>query len=154
MGKRITFGLAGFILMVLGSYFLLRSYPMLFVKYATKTTGKVIEIIHARYPGRNLYPKIAFTAQNGEPITFSTGIISKGWNPQIGDLVEVDYDPANPAHAGVYQPKGLRSFLIIFVIGLAALLNAIFQFIPIGRNAGMTTEQSDNALRNVFKRLK
>ncbi len=71
-----------------------------FVQTAARTDGEVVRMIPKTSQGDTLYaPQVAFTAPNGEVITFVSGLSSSPPAHSTGDIVEVLYDPNNPTDA-------------------------------------------------------
>ncbi len=105
-----------------------------FLKDAITTNGQVIDLVYSRSSDSDVYkPRVSFTTNTGENITFTS---SSGSNPPSyskGETVEVFYKPENPNKAkinGYFSLWGATSILgglgfVFFAIGGSMLLAGV-----------------------------
>lgn len=73
-----------------------------FLDQSVRATGEVIELAERRSNGETFYcPVVRFRAANGEPTQFQANWCSQPADHQVGDRVEVLYDPAHPDQAQI-----------------------------------------------------
>lgn len=98
-----------------------------FVKRATVTSGTVVELQRARgYRASVYHPVVRFQLPSGQPATFRE---ATGSNPppyEVGERVEVRYDPTRPADARAGSVRNLWAFPVLaggmaFVFGFVGI---------------------------------
>ncbi len=92
-----------------------------FVTTATRATGTVVELEGQTDSDgdRMYYPRVRFTTEAGESVTFRGRVGSRPPSYHVGETVEVLYRPGDAAGARI---KGFSLYLGTFVTGLLALI--------------------------------
>ncbi len=108
-----------------GTYFAIRQAQFNSASIVTTATVTDIGFRGGSSASGNYVPTFTFTNSNGEPQTATTGPYSSTlWDYQIGESVEIRYDPATPH---VARPTGFFStWLIPILLGGLSLLIALF----------------------------
>lgn len=91
-----------------------------FIDRAVETEGIVLELIPRRSgdSGTTYAPRVAFIAESGETVTFTSSSSSSHPDYVAGDGLEVLYDPANPRDA---QLPGMGLWLGPIVLAILGL---------------------------------
>jgi hypothetical protein len=130
------FILIGFGLLGLGVYAFFRQRAR--IARSISTTGVVIEMVRQRATGEYLWsqtesgikvrkkylyrPVIRFETQNGATIEFISGIAMRPAPYEVGERVEVIYDPQNPRQAQISRFVNLWFYtLMLLFFGLFTL---------------------------------
>lgn len=118
-------GLAFFV----GAWFAYKSTSD-FIDRAEDAEGEVIEMIRSRSDDSYTYkPVVEFTAPNGERVEFASSTSSNPPAYDVGEIVDVLYDPDDPHDAridGAFSLWFLPIFLSIFGLIFTGIATALF----------------------------
>lgn len=99
------------------------------------TTGKVIEIVEktqtrsgAQINSVTYAPKISFFPEEKKEVTFVSDISSSPAAYEVGDEVDVYFDPQNPQNARVTSPFIFTGILLLVGGGLCGV--ALLELVP------------------------
>jgi hypothetical protein len=95
-----------------------------FLAGAERTEGVVVDVVERTTTDRDsdgftrrrtsFYPVVEFTAPDGNPVVFESDVGSSPSSHQVGDRVEVAYDPGEPSDARLTGFLSLYLFPLIF----------------------------------------
>ncbi|MCE9646004.1 MAG: DUF3592 domain-containing protein [Chloroflexi bacterium] len=117
----------GLILMLIAGYLYTREVS--FLKTAETVTGRVVDLQYSSSSdgGGSYCPVIDFDTKAGEPVRYYGNVCTAPPAYDIGDRVDVVYDPANIKHVALdsFWSKYLGAF-VLTVIGLPFLILGIW----------------------------
>ena len=119
--KSIIFVLAGLIMLMIGIFLI--STTFLFMNNAIKTKATIIDLVDIGRDGGGLAPVFLFENEGGAFIKIESNTSSPIETFEVGDTIEIFYDPNNPYNAKInsfvqlwFIPTFLSLLGILFVI--------------------------------------
>jgi hypothetical protein len=130
MSPNLFLGFIGAVLLAVGGLCLTigwraRQREQLATNALTRATGTIVKLKKERRGGDDYprsYPVVEFTTSSGERATMTSRYPNRDrLAQQVGDSVEVQYDPSHPTRAEIAGAAG-RGYMIVTVAGAVVLL--------------------------------
>ncbi len=130
MSPNLFLGFIGAVLLAVGGLCLTiawraRQREQLATNALTRATGTIVKLKKERRGGDDYprsYPVVEFTTSSGERATMTSRYPNHDRSAQqVGDSVEVQYDPSDPTRAEIAGAAG-RGYMIMTVAGAVVLL--------------------------------